>query len=145
MPSASTSTMSVTTLTTSPAAAAGKTRVVTFARPAIVTKTRNSPYSAQPSATQGNASCAAKNSSSASSRTTQRPSSVTPATTSPVVTTYAEVTVAYTRRASPSSAIEYASGGQASWKPRTATITTVASFTATEYSPAAAGLSARSR
>src|SRR3954469_6471616 len=132
IPSGPTRTTSATTFTARPAAAAGNVRVVTFARPAIDTNTRNSPYSAQPSATHGSASCAGKNASAASRRTTQRPSSVRPATTSPVLTTYAVVTSAYSRPASVSSAIEYASGGHASWKPRTATMTTVASFTATE-------------
>src|SRR5919108_227880 len=94
IPSGPTSTTSPRTLTARPAAAAGNVRVVTFARPAIVTNTRNSPYSAQPSATHGSASWAAKNDGAASRRTTQRPSSVIPATTRPVVSTYAVVTYA---------------------------------------------------
>src|SRR3954466_8930531 len=131
IPRGPTRTTRPTTLTASPAMAAGNVRVVTFARPAMVTNTTNSPYSAQPSATHGSASYASKNDGAASSRTTHRPSSVKPATTSPVTSTYAVVTSAYTRRASVSSVSEYASGGHASWNPRTATITAVASFTAT--------------
>ena len=42
-PSGSTSRARPMTLTASPTTAAGKVRVVTFARPAMVTKTRNSP------------------------------------------------------------------------------------------------------
>ena len=42
-------------LAASPASAAGKLRVVTLARPAITRNTTHSPYSAQPSATQGSA------------------------------------------------------------------------------------------
>ncbi len=94
IPSGSTSAISTTTLTMTPASAAGKLRVVTPARPPIVTSTRNRPYIAQPSATHGSASCASKYSGAASSRTTQRPSSVSPATTSPVTTTYHVVTAA---------------------------------------------------
>src|SRR5919205_3456042 len=131
IPSGPTSATSAPTFTASPAAAAGKLRVVTFARPAIVTNTRNSPYSAHPSATHGSASCAEKNSGAARRRTSQRPSSVIAATTQPVTSTYAVVTNAYSRRASSSSRTEYANGGHAAWKPRTATITTVDSLTAT--------------
>jgi hypothetical protein len=42
-PSGPTSRASPSTLTASPTTAAGKVRVVTFARPAMVTKTRKSP------------------------------------------------------------------------------------------------------
>ena len=87
MPSGGTSSASSATLTASPHSAAGALRIVTCARPAIVTSTRNRPYSAQPSATHGSASWAPKNLSSANSRTTQRPSSTRPATTTPVKST----------------------------------------------------------
>ena len=54
-PTAGTSASSSTTLTARPAAAAGRLREVTRARPAIATNTRYSPYSAQPSASHGSA------------------------------------------------------------------------------------------
>ena len=47
------------------------------------------------------------------------------------------VTSEYSRAASSSLSTEYASGGHAYWKPRTATNTTVASLIAIAYSPAA--------
>ena len=55
IPSGGTSTSSSTTLAASPAIAAGKLRVVTWARPAMTRNTTHSPYMAQPSATHGNA------------------------------------------------------------------------------------------
>ena len=74
-------------MTASPHSAAGALRTVTWARAAIATSTRKRPYSAQPSATHGSASWAAKNSGAAKIRTTQRPSSTSPATTTPVNST----------------------------------------------------------
>ena len=55
IPSGGTSTTSSTTFAARPASAAGKLRVVTFARPAITRNTTHSPYIAQPSATHGSA------------------------------------------------------------------------------------------
>ena len=133
MPSGGTSSASSATLTASPQSAAGALRIVTCARPAIATSTRNSPYSAQPSATHGSASWAAKN-----FGVGEQPHQPAPeqhqagddqAGEQHVVGRDAGVDA---RRLRVVDSIEYASGGHAYWNARTVKTTIPASLTESE-------------